>query len=642
MSQPEFTSSSTCPVCGAPLDPENRGACPHCLMLAAMKATEGVTEGTGPQRAPSIEEVAGAFSQLEIIELIGQGGMGCVFKARQPRLNRLVALKLLPASLAQRDPAFAGRFEREGQLLARLHHPNIVAVHDSGTAGEFFYLIMEYVDGVNLRQAMRSRRFTAREALAIVPLICDALQYAHDEGVLHRDIKPENILLDGKGRVKLADFGIAKLVAEVDLASSGAAPTGPELTQSGATLGTPSYMAPEQRETPNDIDHRVDIYSLGVVFYELLTGELPRERFTPPSARSEADPRIDPIVRQALEKDRDRRQQSAGEVRTQVTSLSDRGQAAVRKTSGVRLAIALILLLLGIIAPLTMMNRFDREAQRSSAEQLARIREQQQKLMTLNMQLADAQASAGRAASRAGNSALPEEFRREARAEEEEFRQRAGKVDMEIAMANAKLADSMGKRPRSNRDAWVLILLSMVPFSVAGLVLMVRNGNTRSAAFVGGTLLLLVIGYFGLRATQHQGGTWVATAERRQANRASAPKYSSTSEDSASAYIAHDDVDLHYALFHAGRMTATSRGGRNRQSLMWNDESAVTLGNGKSFGITRDSANELFLVINGQEYDLRRGRLFVLNDDGTVIQRNVQPSLKEARSLKNLKTLAAK
>jgi hypothetical protein len=262
--------------------------------------------------------------------------------------------------------------------------------------------------------------------------------------------------------------------------------------------------------------------------------------------------------------------------------------------------------------------------------------------MTLNTQLADAQASAGRAASRAGNSALPEEFRREARAEEEEFRQRAGKVNMEIAMANAKLADSMGKRPRSNRGAWALILLSMVPFSVAGLVLMVRNGNTRSAAFVGGTLLLLVIGYFGLRATRHQGGTWVATAERRQANRASAPKYSSTSEDSASAYIAHDDVELHYALFHAGRMTATSRGGRNRQSLMWNDESAVTLGNGKSFGITRDSANESFLVINGQEYDLRRGRLFVLNDDGTVIQRNVQPSLKEARSLKNLKTLAAK
>jgi serine/threonine protein kinase len=165
---------------------------------------------------PSVDDVSAAFPQLEILTLIGQGGMGWVFKARQPKLDRLVALKLLPASLAKRDTTFTGRFEQEGQLLARLHHPNIVAVHDSGKAGEFFYLLMEYVDGVNLRQAMRSSRFTPAQALAIVPHICDALQYAHDEGVLHRDIKPENILLDGKGRVKLADFGIAKLMGAAE------------------------------------------------------------------------------------------------------------------------------------------------------------------------------------------------------------------------------------------------------------------------------------------------------------------------------------------------------------------------------------------------------------------------------------------
>src|SRR5215204_2760785 len=269
MSDPE-SNSTKCPVCGAPRDPNSRGACPHCLMLAAMKPTEGPKPG---HAAPSLAEVAAAFPQLEVIELIGQGGMGSVFKARQPRLNRIVALKLLPASLAERDPAFAGRFEREGQLLARLHHPNIVAVHDSGTAGEFFYLIMEYVDGVNLRQAMRSRRFTAREALAIVPLICDALQFAHDEGVLHRDIKPENILLDAKGRVKLADFGIAKLVTEREAALAGAPAGESALTDAHGALGTPQYMAPEQRAAPSEVDHRADIYSLGVVFYELLTGE---------------------------------------------------------------------------------------------------------------------------------------------------------------------------------------------------------------------------------------------------------------------------------------------------------------------------------------------------------------------------------
>jgi serine/threonine protein kinase len=168
MSNPE-SNPTTCPKCGRPRDLSSGQACPHCLMLAAMEPTEGAESGAMP--VPSLAEVSAAFPQLEILDLIGQGGMGCVFKARQPRLNRLVALKLLPASLAQRDPAFAGRFEREGQLLARLHHPNIVAVHDSGTAGEFFFLIMEYVDGVNLRQAMRAQRFTAPQALASDPQI---------------------------------------------------------------------------------------------------------------------------------------------------------------------------------------------------------------------------------------------------------------------------------------------------------------------------------------------------------------------------------------------------------------------------------------------------------------------------------------
>ncbi len=219
-------------------------------------------------------------------------------------------------------PAFAGRFEREARLLARLSHPNIVSVYDYGQAGEFFYLLMEYVDGVNLRQAMRAGRFDPRQALAIVPRICDALQYAHDEGVLHRDIKPENILLDAKGRVKLVDFGIAKLAAEAEILSSTRNESGPAYTQAGALLGTPSYMAPEQRDHPSDVDHRADIYSLGVVFYELLTGELPTGSIPRPSEKSAADPRVDAIVQQALEKERERRQGSAGEVRTQVETIA--------------------------------------------------------------------------------------------------------------------------------------------------------------------------------------------------------------------------------------------------------------------------------------------------------------------------------
>jgi serine/threonine protein kinase len=263
--------SKSCPQCGAAVpDDAPGGFCPKCLMIQAAASTGGDGLSAEAKSPPSLEAVRAAFPQLEILQVIGQGGMGAVFKARQPKLNRFVALKILPERLAA-DPAFAERFAREGQMLARLNHPDIVAIHDFGECGGFFYLVMEYVDGVNLRQALRAGGFTPQQALGIVPKICEALQYAHEEGVLHRDIKPENILLDTKGRVKIADFGIAKFARENA--------SGQPLTGAGATLGTPHYMAPEQIERPSDVDHRADIYSLGVVFYELLTEpRLPRER----------------------------------------------------------------------------------------------------------------------------------------------------------------------------------------------------------------------------------------------------------------------------------------------------------------------------------------------------------------------------
>src|ERR1700733_7060457 len=237
-----------CPECGNPLAAGVlQGMCPRCLMAVAAHETQPTVSRTA---TVTLEQVASVFPQLEIVEMIGQGGMGAVFKVRQPKLERFAALKLLPQSLAA-NPAFAGRFEREARLLAKLSHPNIVSVYDYGQAGEFFYLLMEYVDGVNLRQAMRAGRFEPRQALGIVPKICEALQYAHDEGVLHRDIKPENILLDTKGRVKLVDFGIAKLTAESDSIPVGGTSIDPSFTQSGIAVGTPSYMAPEQREHPS-------------------------------------------------------------------------------------------------------------------------------------------------------------------------------------------------------------------------------------------------------------------------------------------------------------------------------------------------------------------------------------------------------
>lgn len=303
-----------CPKCGAAIPPEApQGLCPKCLLAFVSMPTEAAPPVRERPAPPSLEQIAAAFPQLEILDLVGQGGMGVVFKARQPRLDRFVALKILPQSLAT-DSAFAERFTREGRLLARLAHPNIVAVHDFGQAGGYFFLLMEFVDGVNLRQAMQAGRFTPEQALAVVPRVCEALQYAHHEGVLHRDIKPENILLDARGRVKIADFGIAKLVG--DPRAEGA------LTGSGARLGTPHYMAPEQIESPGRVDHRADIYSLGVVFYEMLTGELPLGRFAPPSEKSTADPRLDEVVFRSLEKEPARRQQSIDEVRKEVETIA--------------------------------------------------------------------------------------------------------------------------------------------------------------------------------------------------------------------------------------------------------------------------------------------------------------------------------
>ena len=280
---------------------------------AARMLEVGLDPASGPGRVPppSPEEVGAWFPSLEILEILGQGGMGVVYKARQKSLDRVVALKVLPEGLS-RDPAFAERFTREARALAKLQHPAIVGVHEFGEVEGRYFLVMEYVDGVNLRQLMDTRSLSAREALAIVPQICDALQYAHDNGVVHRDIKPENVLLDRRGNVKVADFGLAKMTQR-----GGADFT---LTGTGQVMGTLHYMAPEQYKTPQDVDHRADIFSLGVVFYEMLTGDLPVGRFQKPSEAAELDARLDEIVMKALERERDLRYQAAQEVKQEVTT----------------------------------------------------------------------------------------------------------------------------------------------------------------------------------------------------------------------------------------------------------------------------------------------------------------------------------
>ena len=303
------------------------GICPVCVLNLATEESSPLVTDSRP--APEVDSVAephelvGKFPNLEIVSLLGRGGMGAVYLARQTSLDRIVALKVLSKGLAD-DPSFTERFAREAKTLAKLTHPNIVTVFDSGQTGDANYLVMEYVEGVNLRDAIVSKTIDPARALAMVQQICDALQHAHDAGVIHRDIKPENILIDRNGLVKIADFGLAKLVQPK--------PEQYSLTGTQQVLGTRNYMAPEQIESPESVDHRADLYSLGVVLYELLTGELPIGRFAPPSTKTGCSKRLDDLVMRTLEKDPGQRFQQASMIGSAVREL----ESSVDQLSGKR------------------------------------------------------------------------------------------------------------------------------------------------------------------------------------------------------------------------------------------------------------------------------------------------------------------
>jgi predicted Ser/Thr protein kinase len=302
-----------CPTCLNPIPPDSpHGLCPRCLIRGAMPSpTRTRLRSVGPIDPPTAAEVNEFFPHLEVLELIGAGGMGAVYTARQPSLDRVVALKIVQSPRGDDDPVFAERFAREARAMAKLDHPNIVTIHESGEAGGLPFLLMEYIDGVTLREAMVNRLLTTTEALAVIPQVCDALDFAHRTGVVHRDIKPENILIDQTGRVKIADFGLAKL----------ADPQNVTLTRTQQAMGTPHYMAPEQWERPNEVDHRADVYAVGVVLYELLTGELPLGRFALPSEKGKGDARLDQIVIRALAKDPGERFQNAGELKAALSGV---------------------------------------------------------------------------------------------------------------------------------------------------------------------------------------------------------------------------------------------------------------------------------------------------------------------------------
>lgn len=254
---------------------------------------------------PEPEELSELLAGYEVSDLIATGGMGAVYRATQISLDRPVAIKLLPSEL--NNPEFRDHFQAEARAMARLNHPNLIGIYDFGQIGEMPYIVMELVEGNSLYYSSYGKAVDQTSACEIVIGICHGLAHAHNAGIIHRDIKPANILLDAKARPKIGDFGLASPSdAEAD---------------DGVVYGTPGYAAPEILTSSSAIGIPSDIFAVGVILYELLTGRMPGEPPTPPSSVSSCDPRLDAIFRRAVRRDPAMRYQSAGELAEELEKL---------------------------------------------------------------------------------------------------------------------------------------------------------------------------------------------------------------------------------------------------------------------------------------------------------------------------------
>lgn len=258
----------------------------------------------------------------ELVGLLGSGGMGEVYRARDPRLGRDVAIKILPPGVAT-EPDRVRRFEAEARAAGALNHPNVLAIHDIGSHQTQPYIVAELLEGETLRERLRAGPLPVRKAVDYAAQIARGLAAAHARGIVHRDLKPENVFITREGRIKILDFGLAKLVGSADPAVT-SGPTMPVATSPGAVLGTVGYMAPEQVRA-QAVDHRADIFGLGVILYEMLTGQrtfggdsaaevmaaILKEEPPPVSQRMPVPPALERVVQRCLEKSPDERFQSA-------------------------------------------------------------------------------------------------------------------------------------------------------------------------------------------------------------------------------------------------------------------------------------------------------------------------------------------
>ena len=351
-----MSENALCPRCKSPL-PVKRlaGLCPVCVRRVAFAGDPAaIYTPPGKWQPPTVAELSallpgGAYS---VEEFIGRGGMGAVYRGSQLRLQRTVAIKVMRRG-DDGDAAFVERFRREALTMAKLSHPNIVNVIDCGEAGaDLLFIVMEFVEGTDLMKVIRSGGVTQELALALMPQICDALQFAHERGIVHRDIKPSNILLTREGRIKIADFGLARPVDHGDTR-----------TRTGEGLGTPEYAAPEQLKSGDSVDHRADIYSLGVMLYQMLTGQIPRGAWQLPSKASSVDVRWDEIVTQAMQNDPGERYETAvalkrSVVRIAASAPAPRGKSPRRQKVEALLVFGMPLFALVVIGTAALMNYF--------------------------------------------------------------------------------------------------------------------------------------------------------------------------------------------------------------------------------------------------------------------------------------------
>ncbi len=257
--------------------------------------------------APPLEELDGLLNGYKFESFIAKGGMGAVYLARQTSLDRPVAVKVLPREFSE-DEEFINSFQSEAKLMAKLNHPNLIGIYDFGSIDGMLYIIMEFVKGKSLHHSAYGKAISPDTAVEIMSAICAGLAHAHDAGVLHRDIKPANILLGPNAEPKIGDFGLARLNG---------------MTESGVIYGTPGYAAPEVLDAPDKVDNRTDVFAVGVMFYELLTGRLPKGKYVSITEWVDADPKYDKIIKKAIHSNIDMRYRSAQDFADDINDVLD-------------------------------------------------------------------------------------------------------------------------------------------------------------------------------------------------------------------------------------------------------------------------------------------------------------------------------